>query len=348
MLSALLLVLSLGAAAQDPVEVGATLRSMRVHVGESTVLQISVETRGSNPADIRMPELPAALEVGSTQDFSQLKISYPGGRSRLLRRDVVLVPRAAGEYHIGPVAVQVAGRTYRTEPVTLLVLPARTGDARAGGSTEVRLRAWLAPDTAYIGQQVLLHAEALFPEDLRLRQTRPASYDAPTPPNFWNQDLPESVSLGLRSINGEVFESQTFRRAYFPMAAGSYTLAPARLIYEVRRGFLYAPENRELASDSLRLTVLPLPADGRPDSFTGAVGRFTVRAELQPSQLAVGDAATLTVEVRGKGNVKALPPPRLPELRAVEVYPPSEDARSETADGVIRGLKRFSWVLIPA
>ncbi|MGH7506775.1 MAG: SH3 domain-containing protein, partial [Longimicrobiales bacterium] len=28
--------------------------------------------------------------------------------------------------------------------------------------------------------------------------------------------------------------------------------------------------------------------------------------------------------------------------------PPSEDARSETADGVIRGLKRFSWVLIPA
>src|SRR5690606_35611601 len=64
-------------------------------------------------------------------------------------------------------------------------------------------------------------------------------------------------------------------------------------------------------------------------------------------RVVAGDAATLTVEVRGKGNVKALPPPQLPKLAAVEIYPPVEEARVETKDGVVRGVKRFSWVVLP-
>jgi TolA-binding protein len=347
MLTALLLALALGAVPQDPVEVGATLRSTRLRVGESTVLQISVSTPGETATAITMPDLPSALEVVSTQDFSQLQISYPGGRSRLLRRDVVITPRAAGEYRIGEVKVEVERRTYSTRPLTLLVLPGRTSEPPDPTTSDVRLRAWLEPDTAFVGQQVLLHAEALFPQDLRLRQTRPASYDAPTPPDFWIQDLPESLALGLRSINGEVYETQTFRRAYFPLAAGTHDFDPARLVYEVRRGFLYAPETRELASDSLRLVVLPLPTENRPSSFTGAVGRFTVEATLQPTEVAVGDATTLTFEISGAGNIKALPAPHLPPVPAVELYPPSEDARVETVEDEIQGVKQFSWVLIP-
>jgi TolA-binding protein len=344
MLAALVLALL---AVQEPVKVGASLSANRIRVGETTVLQVSVETRGDNAESIELPELPAALAIATTQDFSQLQITYPGGRSRVMRRDIVLEASAAGEYRIGTVAVRVQGRTYTTRPLTLLVLPARPGERLVPGGSDVRLRAWLEPDTAYVGEQVLLHAEALFPQDLRLRQSRPASYDVPTPTDFWVQDLPESLSLGLRSIDGEVHETQTFRRAYFGLTPGQYRLPPARLLYEIRRGFLYAPESRTITSDSLRITVLPVPLEGQPASFTGAVGRYTMDAHLEPATIAAGEAATLTVEIRGEGNVKALPPPRLPDLPNVEVFPPTEDSQPETVDEVVRGVKRFTWVLIP-
>lgn len=346
MLAALLLALTAGLA-QEPVKVGATLSSNRIRVGETTVLQVSVETRGETAESIELPELPPALAVATTQDFSQLQITYPGGRSRVMRRDVVLEASAAGEYRIGTVDVRVDGRTYATRPLTLLVLPARRGERSAPGESQVQLRAWLEPDTAYVGEQVLLHAEALFPQDLRLRQSRPASYDVPTPTDFWVQDLPESLSLGLRSIDGQVFETQTFRRAYFALSPGDHELPPARLLYEIRRGFLYAPESRTITSDSLGITVLPVPLEGQPASFTGAVGRYDIEARIEPVTVAAGDATTLTVEIRGEGNFKALPPPRLPELPNVEVFPPSEDSRAQTVDDIVRGVKRFTWVLIP-
>ena len=90
-----------------------------------------------------------------------------------------------------------------------------------------------------------------------------------------------------------------------------------------------------------------MPAEGRPEAFTGAVGDFEVRATIEPRSLAPGDAATLTVEVEGTGNIKALPPPQLPELSGIDVYPPTEDATLTARTSGIQGVKRFRWVLVP-
>jgi tetratricopeptide (TPR) repeat protein len=110
---------------------------------------------------------------------------------------------------------------------------------------------------------------------------------------------------------------------------------------------MYATEQREQVSDSLRVTVLPLPERGRPESFTGAVGRYRATARLDPGTLAAGDAAMLRVEIEGTGNVKTLPPPRLPQLDGVEIFPPSEDADVIVRGDRLAGVKRFSWVLVP-
>jgi hypothetical protein len=345
-----ILLCSLPAAAQEDVKVDAVLSATRIGLGESTVLQISIETRGAAADAIAIPDLPPGLEVTGSQDFNQLQVSFPGSRSRLIRRDVILRAHVPGDFIIPAVTVRVGRETFRTEALSLFVEPRR----RAGGNApppddgaEIRLRAWLEPDTVYVGQQLMFNAEAAFPRDLRQRQSRPATYEAPTPSNFWIQDLPDAVSAGMRSVNGEVFETQTFRRAYFPLQPGRYTFPPARLVYEIRRGFLFAPESRELVSDSMRVVVLPVPAAGRPASFNGAVGRFSVQAELQPRTVPAGEAATLTVEVEGAGNVKALPAPRLALLDGVEVYPPSEESRLTVTGDEVAGVKRFTWVLVP-
>lgn len=347
----LLLLCTLGhaAGAQDPVRVTASLSASRITVGVSTTLHITVETPGTAPDDIRMPTLAPELEVLGTGDYSQMQIGVPGGRSRVIRRDVILSASQPGIYRIPPVQVRVRGRVYHTTPLELIVddapLSGRAGEPPPIGAP--RLTLWLQPDTVFVGEQVLLQAEAVFADETRRRQTRPPSFDPPAPQGFWVQDLPNPVIVSLRVLDGRTVEMQTFRRAYFPLSAGRFVFPPARLHYELRRGFLYAPESRQIESDSATLIVRPLPDEGRPASFAGAVGSFELRAVLAPRRVNLGDAATLELVLEGSGNVKALPEPRFPELAGVEVFSPTQASRVEVQNDVVGGMKRFRWVLVP-
>ena len=332
--------------AQDPVRVTASLSAGRINVGSTTTLQVTVETRGPAPQEIRLPTLSRDLEILGTSDYTQQQIAIPGGRTRATRRDVVIVARSPGLYRIPPVIVRVAGVTYRTDPLDLIVTSGGaggTGGLESSSSLDVTLNA----DTVYVGEQVLLRAEATFAEEMRTRQSRPATFDPPAPTGFWIQDLPDPISVTLRSREGRTVETQTYRRAYFPLSPGSYRFPPARLHYEVRRGFLYAPETRELVSDSASIVVLPVPGEGRPPSYTGAVGTLSLQASVAPAQIRAGDPTVLTVEVAGTGNVKALPEPRLPDLPGVEIFPPNQESRVDVDQDRVGGMKRFRWMLVP-
>jgi tetratricopeptide (TPR) repeat protein len=349
MLASLLLLSAVVALqAQDPVRVSATLTPAVVQAGETAVLEVTVETRGPSPDAITLPPLPSELEILGSSDFTQLQLTLPGGRRRTVRRQITLVARAPGTFEIPPVAVRVAGEEYRTQALTLVVSGSASARPRSRGpDDEVILRAWLAPDTAYVGQQVTLHGEVLFSSVLRLQLRRAPDYIPPSPSGFWVHDLSGSPTIRSRSVGGELYEVQTFERAYFPLAAGEYVLEPVRLQYDVRRGFLFAPESHELTTDSLRLVVRPLPDEGRPGAFAGAVGRYRIRARIEPREVPAGEAVALVLEVEGEGNIKALPPPALPPIEHARVFSPSEEAEMETRDGVLRGVKRFTWVLVP-
>jgi tetratricopeptide (TPR) repeat protein len=70
-------------------------------------------------------------------------------------------------------------------------------------------------------------------------------------------------------------------------------------------------------------------------------------ARIEPERVPAGEAAVVTVELQGAGNVKALPPPELPRIPSLEVYPPSEEAELNVSAAGVRGWKRFSWVVVP-
>lgn len=346
MAPALLLLLALHA--QDPVRVGARLTDEEIHAGETTILRIDVETDGPRAQFRQFQSLPPGIEVVGTRDYDQRQFSLPGGTRRFITRELVLQARAPGRYRIPSLEVVVDGDVYATSSLLLTVTSAATrprGETR-GGEDGVMVRAWLDSDTVFVGQQVTLEVEALFSQDARMRLRRAPEYEAPNPPGFWVHELPDAGRPVRRSVGADVYEVQRFRRAFFPLSPGDYTIPPARLEYEMRRGLLYAPETRTLASEPLPLVVLPIPAE-QPPSFNGAVGSYTVQARVEPATVPVGEAAVLTVEVSGVGNVKALPPPELPEIEGVDVFPPSQEAVTEARGTTIQGRKTFSWVLIP-
>ncbi|MEJ2503321.1 MAG: BatD family protein, partial [Gemmatimonadota bacterium] len=343
-----LLLLVVAMHAQDPVRVQARLLEPEIDAGETVVLRVEVETEGEGARIAPLRTLPPGIELQGSRSFDQRQFSMPGGTRRFISREFVLRARAPGRYRIPSVRVVVQGQTYETESALLTVGARAPGPGGSTGPPEagVALRAWLTADTVYAGEQVTFNAEALFSQDARLRLRRAPEYEPPSPSGFWIQDLPDRRSPVSRSVDGQIYEVQRFRRALFPLTPGVYEIPPARLEYEIRRGLLYAPETRQALSDTLRLVVLPVP-EPRPAGFTGAVGRFSIRAALEPPTVPAGEAAVLNVEIEGEGNLKALPPPELPPLEGVEVFPPSEEAETDVENGAVRGQKRFSWVLIP-
>ena len=344
-LQTLLLAATLTNPIQEP-RVSARLSTNNASVGETIVLEISVE-RADGSVQIGMPRLPQGLVLIGTQDFTQTQISIPGGRTQTRRRDLTLQASTPGRFRIPPVEITIGSRRYRTNAVELVV----TGSPqpRSIESNESAwLRATMQPDTVYVGEQSTLTVEAGFVDEIRVRLTRPPAFDLPSPTGFWVQDVPGGVQSRLRTIDGRTIETQTLQKAFFPLSSGRYAFAPARAIIDVREGFLFAPETREIRSTSPKLTVLPLPAEGRPADFRGAVGRYQIRSYIEPDSVRVGEATQLTVEITGAGNIKAAPQPVLPAIAGVEQFAPTEDA-AVTFDGpIVGGTKRFQWVIIPS
>jgi hypothetical protein len=97
-------------------------------------------------------------------------------------------------------------------------------------------------------------------------------------------------------------------------------------------------------SDPVTLTVKPLPKQGRLPGFTGAIGSFQIEPpKLSTNLLRAGDPVTLTVTVRGDGNLGRLSPPPIPLLRDWQAFQPISDAVPPY--GVQQ--RTFNYTLIP-
>lgn len=333
--------------AQSGLRVSAQVSSNNVVVGEAFSLQVTVEN-ANDDVDIGLPRVPAGMQIVGTQDFSETQFSIPGGRRQIRRREYAIVATRPGRVQIPGIVVTVGRRSYRTNAIDLMVSgSAQPQPSLGSGNEDVWLKASMNPETVYVGQQSTLTVQAGFSDELRARLTRPPAFDTPSPTGFWVQDVPGGVSSQLRSVEGRVFEIQQLQRAYFALAPGRYAFAPARAIIDVREGFLFAPETREIRSGSPKLTVLPLPTAGQPKDFHGAVGNYTIRTIAVPDTVAVGEAAQVTIEIAGTGNIKAVPQPALPSLAGVEQFSPTEDADVGFDGAIARGVKHFQWVIIP-
>jgi hypothetical protein len=100
----------------------------------------------------------------------------------------------------------------------------------------------------------------------------------------------------------------------------------------------------QLVSPEIPLTVLPLPAEGKPEDFNGAIGRFTLEVKAQPTEVGPGDPITLTMTVRGTGNFDRVEPPAFSGNGEWKSYTPTTKFTPGAAPG--QGSKVFEQAII--
>lgn len=222
------------------------------------------------------------------------------------------------------------------------------GDVRVNPTRPIDFHAAAYPDTVYVGQQITYQVAVLLSEQARSRLRRNPEFLPPELRGLLAYELGTPRRVAPQSYAGAVFEAHVFQRALFPVAPGPLRIPSPQLTYSLPQSSSYfsREESYVVRAESASVVVRPLPEEGRPADFTGAVGVLTLSTRVDASEARVGDPFVLTVRVDGVGNVKLLPRPTL-ELSWASVVPGSERVRVDSSGARVRGVKEFDYLVTP-
>ena len=156
----------------------------------------------------------------------------------------------------------------------------------------------------------------------------------------------------LRTRRRNVTDAETgyweyvFERTLIPERLGQYEFSPVSLkgtFVTGMRAQRPVGERIYAVSPALAVTVQDVPRAGRPDSYIGAIGQFSVRSELTPQTARVGDPMTLTLVVSGEGALADARPPRISEMVGIADVFRMYEATEESQENA----RRFTYSLRP-
>lgn len=315
-----------------------------------------------------LPEIPGlrATFAGQSQNFSFVN----GDVSSQITYTYALAPQSPGVHVIPALTLEIDGQQLSTDPITLRVVsgsvspptPAAPPTAAPASPNIPKGRDLFVTTTvdkkkAFVGEAVTM----TFRFYTRVRLLNQPNYQPPDTTGFLAEDLPPQKQY-VTTVNGTQYQVIELATALFPSAPGTATIGSASLECRVQDfsrdpfggdtpslfdDFFTQSRRLVLRSDPLTIAIRALPAEGRPASFQGDVGRYKISATVDKTAVALHEPLSLTVTVEGDGNVKALSKPALPSLQGFKTYETLSSLNIEKKDGRVRGSKVHTTVLKP-
>ena len=328
------------------IEAHASVNTEQTWVGSDFVLVVEILGVSELDDDPVLPDLSAFAEPPRARGRGS---SFDGGWPTL-RRTYHIRAATAGEFEIGPVQVMVAGQTVLTEPLRL-VISETPPPAPVESPKYLRVTATADQRRVYVGQPVIVTYRVLARDNRMGLEGWWVEEDdtlaLPLQEGFQVRRLSSGVGRERISVDGRLYRAASeHRTAFFPLEAGQTTIASAVLSFQIhqrdRRYFVEMSRAQLegtftpmfLTTNSIPIEVIPLPAEGRPESFRGHVGRLDVISRVDRTDMEVGDTLTLRVEVSHEGYSPATPEPEIAFPAGFEVIEPETDDTPGRGDGL--------------
>src|SRR5262249_5337746 len=101
-----------------------------------------------------------------------------------------------------------------------------------------------------------------------------------------------------------------------------------------------------LHTDGATVKIEPLPTQGRPADFSGAVGQFDMNAEASANNGTTGDPLTLKINIEGRGNFDRVATNGLTNSSDWKTYKPNGKFTPNDSAG-LEGTKVFEQSIVP-
>lgn len=342
----------------------------RTIVGVNEQFQVDFTFEGGDINDISnfIPPSFSGLRIlsGSNQSTSMTIIN--GKVSGSLTFSYILIAQNIGEFTIGSASLVYKGNKYSTQSIKIKVEKGTSNQSRQNTNTKEELAKNVfivaeANKTRVLQGEQITVTYKLY---TKLNIASPQISKLPAYEGFWAEEIQpiKQINFDLEMYRGERFRVAKIKQvALFPTKTGLLNVTPFELNIPVivkkkktgndifddffNDSFFGRTETIEFLakSNTVKIQVDPLPS-GAPASFTGAVGNFSMKAEIDKQNVATNESLRLRLNISGTGNIKLLniPQPQLPS--GFEKYEPKVIENINNGS-IVSGQKIIDYLIIP-
>lgn len=343
--------------AQAQVQFEAKVSKDKLGINERLRVDFEMNEDGDN---FRPPSFSGFTVVGGpNQAVSNSWIN--GKRTYSKTYSYFLQPKSRGTQTIGQAEITIDGTVYKTSPVDVEVTaavdkPTGGNDTDIIASENLHLVAEISNSNPYLNEAITVVYKLYVSPRISVSNWR--EIDNPKFSDFWSQNIDiKQLRVEEGEYEGEPYRYVVLRKTIlYPQKTGKLDIEPLALSVAVdvpseRRDIfgsrIYKTVNKTVAAGNRSIEVKPLPSEGKPTDFSGAVGEFDFDVSTSKNTLDAGESLTASVEVKGNGNLKLFDLPRLEAPSSLEMYEPerSEDVRT-TLNGM-QGSVSEDYTIVP-
>ena len=284
----------------------------------------------------------------------------------------------AGTYSIGSATVEAGGKTVKSNPINVKVLPLGQGPSsqpsnRGGASTRQTTRpvttggnisskdlfmtATANKTNVYEQEAILLTYKIYSAVNLTQLDGKLPNLDG-----FQIQEmpLPRTKQFKIESYNGRNYQTVVWSQyLLFPQKSGELVIPsityegivqeinpnidPIEAFFNGTGGVM--DFKKKITTPKVVINVQPL--SDKPAGFSGGVGRFSIESSINANTVKTNDAINLKVVISGKGNMKLINTPEVAFPKDFETYDAKvTDNFSISTDG-LTGTRQFEYLAVP-
>ncbi|WP_111660615.1 BatD family protein [Olleya aquimaris] len=272
-----------------------------------------------------------------------------------------LAPKQMGTFTINQAKIEIDGQDYKTSPITIKVTkakekPADPNDPDYIVQEYIHLVTEVSNTNPYLNEPISVVYKLYVSPLAGISNYR--ELESPVFNGFWSQSMDDKrIKAQNGTYKGEDYRYVTLRKTIlYPQKTGKLVIEPLSLdlTLEVptnRRDIfgnqIKTQAHRTVTASVRTVNVKPLPEEGKPENFTGAVGDFQFTMETSKNSLNATESLQAKIEVSGKGNLKLFELPKLKTPSTLEVYEPEHQENVRTTMSGMQGKISDTYTIIP-
>ena len=334
---------------------------------EGQQFQLEYTLYNASGKDLKLPEFKGCkvLYQGTSSGTSVSVVNGKVDRQTTETHVITLRAEKEGSYTFAPATISADGRTLSTNTWKLTVLPP---DKAGASSSRSSGRSGQSSDNTALFVRLILSKSKIYEQEAVLATIKlytqasgvqAENYSFPSFEGFVVQDidLPQNTSFSLENYNGINYKVAVLKQCLlFPQRTGKITITPGKFDFQVETyqlvngpfGPMRVPQgvSRSVSTNTASVEVMPLPG-GKPASFMGGVGDFSLSSSISSTHVKANEAITLKLTIKGSGNLKYLKNPELQLPNDFDTYDPKVDVNVKASAGGVSGTRTVEYTTIP-
>ena len=290
-----------------------------------------------------------------------IKTSYVNGeRSFSKTYSYFLKPLKKGRLKISQASIEIDNETYKSLPIEVTITDSvkQPSDAvtQYYNDDDIELRALISKGSPFLNEPITVVYKLYYKAPINISDARET--ETPKFKDFWSQ----TIKIPQLKVQREVYKGQNYnvvewrKVVLYPQRVGELEISPLslNLVLDVptdKRDFfgnvIYDQTSQLISTGMRRINVKNLPNQGKPDSFTGAVGEFEFDVILNKNSLRATESFQAELKVKGSGNLKLFDLPNILVPNSMELFEPEREELINTNLSGMSGSISKLFTVIP-